>query len=184
MYKVEAIYQNKIPLSNSPYIHPRKHSILLCQRYFPYFFPSDVIYGILKEIANSVFFSICNELLMYYGIYELYSSIISDTMHSYIILLFIVTVFIFYNIVLHGISTTNIVCTCSYLNMHNPRLVSTGMEYVYWWRFQTLVILFSMIQIIVHMTLNNVKTQLLSDSHIKIFAVFARHYLKDYIIPL
>ena len=127
------------------------------------------------------FFSICNELLMYYGIYELYSSIISDTMHSYIILLFIVTVFIFYNIVLHGISTTNIVCTCSYLNMHNPRLVSTGMEYVYWWRFQTLVILFSMIQIIVHMTLNNVKTQLLSDSHIKIFAVFARHYLKDFI---
>ena len=65
--------------------------------------------------------------------------------------------------------------------MHNPRLVSTGMGHVYWWRFQTLVILFSMIQIIVHMTLNNVKTQLLSDSHIKIFAVFARHFLKDFI---
>ena len=181
---VQAIYQNKIPLSNSPYIHPRKHSILLCQRYFPYFFPSDVIYVILKEIANSVF-SICNELLMYYGIYELYSSIISDTMHSYILLLFIVTVLIFYNIVLHGISTTNIVCTCSYLNMHNPRLVSTGMEYVYWWRFQILVILFSMIQIIVHMTLNNVKTQLLSDSHIKIFLVFCSTLFERlYIIPL
>ena len=65
--------------------------------------------------------------------------------------------------------------------MHNPRLVSTGMEHVYWWRFQTLVILFSMIQIIVHMTLNNVKTQLLSDSHIKIFAVYTRHFLKDFI---
>ena len=118
---------------------------------------------------------------MYYGIYELYSSIISDTMHSYIIFLFIVTVLIFYNIVLHGISTMNIVCTRSYLNMHNPRLVSTAMEYVYWWRFQTLVSLFSVIQIIVQMTLNNVKTQLLSDSHIKIFAVFARHFLKDFI---
>ena len=119
---------------------------------------------------------------MYYGIYELYSSIISDIMHSYIILLFIVTVFIFYNMVLHGISITNIVCTCSYWNMHNPRLVSSGMEYVYWWRFETLVSLFSIIQIIVHiMTLNNVKTQLLSDSHIKFLAVFARHFLKDFI---
>ena len=118
---------------------------------------------------------------MYCGIYELYSSNISDTMHSYIILLFIVTVFIFYNIVLHGISSTNIVCTCSYLNMHNPRLVSTSMEHVYQWRFQTLVILFSMIQIIVHLKLNNVKTQLLSHNHIKIVAGFAQHFLKDFI---
>ena len=31
------------------------------------------------------------------------------------------------------------------------------------------------------MTLNNVKTQLLSDSHIKIFAVYTRHFLKDFI---
>ena len=30
------------------------------------------------------------------------------------------------------------------------------------------------------MTLNNVNTQLLSDSHIKIFAVFPRHFLKDF----
>ena len=31
------------------------------------------------------------------------------------------------------------------------------------------------------MTLNNVKTQLLSDSHIKMYVIFARHYLKDFI---
>ena len=52
----------------------------------------------IDKINSKFCFSICNELIMYYGIYELYSSIISDTMHSYIILLFIVTVFIFYNI--------------------------------------------------------------------------------------
>ena len=174
---VQVIYQNKIPLSNNPYIHPGKHSLLLCQRYFLYFFSLRCL--IYYSKGNSKFwFSICNELLMYYGIYELYPGIISDTMHSYITLLFIVTVFIFYNIVLHGISTTNVVCTCSYLNMHNPRLVSTGMEYVYWWRFQTLVILFSIIQIIVHMTLNNVKTQLLSVSHIQIFCCFCSAFFE------
>ena len=35
---LQAIYQNKIPLSNNPYIHPGKHSLLLWQRYFLYFF--------------------------------------------------------------------------------------------------------------------------------------------------
>ena len=66
---------------------------------------------------------------MYYSIYKLYSGIISDTMHLYIILLLIVTVFIF--IMLHSISATNIVYTCISLNMLNPRLVSTCMEHVY-----------------------------------------------------
>ena len=58
----------------------------------------------------------------------------------------------------HQLRTLYVGLHAFFLNMHNPRRVSRGIEHVYWWRFQTLVILFSMIQIIVHMTLNNVKT--------------------------
>ena len=65
---------------------------------------------------------------------------------------------------LHGmISATNIVRTCITMNAHTPKFVSTGMEQVYWWRSLTMVNLFLIIQFIVHMTLNNVKTPLLSD---------------------
>ena len=53
-----------------------------------------------------------------------------STNYSQVLLVVLCTVFIFYNKILHGISATNIVCTCSYLNMHNPRLVSTSMGYV------------------------------------------------------
>ena len=51
---IQAIYQNKIPLSNNPYIHPRKHSVLLCQRYFPYFFSLRCL--IYNHKGNSKFF--------------------------------------------------------------------------------------------------------------------------------
>ena len=71
---------------------------------------------------------------------------------------------------LHGmISATNIVRTRITMNAHNPRFVNTGMEQVYWWRSLTMINLFSIIQFIVHMTLNNVKTQLVSN----FLAVFA-----------
>ena len=61
------------------------------------------------------------------------------------------------------ISAMNIVRTCITMNAHTPQFVNTGMKQVYWWRSLTMVNLFSIIQFIVHMTLNNVKSQLLSD---------------------